>query len=121
MKADGEVDYKSDHTFADHMGEKTVAVSEFAKKKTLTQQRQYLPVFAVRQEMLNVIRENSIVIIVGETGSGKTTQLTQVTHTGYLTLFMIIFFYSWHILRNYSRVYNSNNKIPRVLGRSRII
>lgn len=30
--------------------------------------------------MLNVIRENSVVIIVGETGSGKTTQLTQYLH-----------------------------------------
>jgi len=34
--------------------------------------------FAVFQ-LLKIIRENSIVIIVGETGSGKTTQLTQVT------------------------------------------
>jgi len=30
-------------------------------------------------QLLNVIRDNSVVIIVGETGSGKTTQLTQVT------------------------------------------
>ena len=29
-------------------------------------------------QLLNVIRDNSVVIIVGETGSGKTTQLTQV-------------------------------------------
>ena len=69
-------------------------VSEFARKKTLTQQRQYLPVFAVREELLKIIRDNSITIVVGETGSGKTTQLTQVcgqrdgvredysTHTG---------------------------------------
>lgn len=26
-----------------------------------------------------VIRENQVVVVVGETGSGKTTQLTQVT------------------------------------------
>lgn len=31
-------------------------------------------------QLLNVIRENSVVIIVGETGSGKTTQLTQYLH-----------------------------------------
>lgn len=31
-------------------------------------------------QVLNVIRENSIVIIIGETGSGKTTQLTQYLH-----------------------------------------
>ena len=29
-------------------------------------------------QLLNVIRHNSVIIIVGETGSGKTTQLTQV-------------------------------------------
>ena len=29
-------------------------------------------------QLLRVIRENNIVIVVGETGSGKTTQLTQV-------------------------------------------
>ncbi|KAJ8932077.1 hypothetical protein NQ314_014979 [Rhamnusium bicolor] len=50
------------------------------EKKTIIEQRQYLPAFAVRQELLNIIRENSVVIIVGETGSGKTTQLTQYLH-----------------------------------------
>ena len=60
------------------MAEKTEAVSDFATKKSLREQRQYLPVYAVRQELLNIIRENSIVVVVGETGSGKTTQLTQV-------------------------------------------
>ena len=46
-------------------------------EKTIKEQREYLPVFAVRQKLLQVIRENSIVVVVGETGSGKTTQLTQ--------------------------------------------
>ena len=60
------------------MKEKTEASSEFAKKKSMKEQREYLPIFAVRHELLNVIRDNSVVVIVGETGSGKTTQLTQV-------------------------------------------
>jgi len=29
-------------------------------------------------QLLRIIRENTVVIVVGETGSGKTTQLTQV-------------------------------------------
>ena len=70
-------DYRTEHKYADHLQEKTEAVSEFAKRKTLSQQRQYLPIFAVREELLNIVRENNIVVIVGETGSGKTTQLTQ--------------------------------------------
>lgn len=60
-----ETDYKTDHKFAQHMKDKSEATSDFAKKKSILQQRQYLPVFAVRQELLNVIRENNIVIIIG--------------------------------------------------------
>ena len=60
------------------MKEKNEASSEFTKKKTLKEQRQYLPIFAARSELLTIIRDNPVVVIVGETGSGKTTQLTQV-------------------------------------------
>ncbi|XP_052231826.1 pre-mRNA-splicing factor ATP-dependent RNA helicase PRP16-like isoform X2 [Dreissena polymorpha] len=85
-----ERDYKVDHKFADLLQEKTEAVSEFAKKRTLAQQRQYLPIFAVRNELLNIIRDNSVIVIVGETGSGKTTQLTQYLHEdGYTKYGMI--------------------------------
>ncbi|KAK3872153.1 hypothetical protein Pcinc_022755 [Petrolisthes cinctipes] len=87
---EGETDYKADQKFAEHMKIATEASSEFAKKKTIKEQRQFLPVFAVRQELSRIIRENSVVIIVGETGSGKTTQLTQYLHEeGYSTLGMI--------------------------------
>ncbi|KAJ7945536.1 Pre-mRNA-splicing factor ATP-dependent RNA helicase [Quillaja saponaria] len=44
------------------------------------EQRQYLPIFSVRDELLQVVRENQVVVVVGETGSGKTTQLTQYLH-----------------------------------------
>ena len=50
------------------------AASEFARTKTMAQQRQFLPVYGVRDELLQVIRENQVVVVVGETGSGKTTQ-----------------------------------------------
>ncbi len=76
----GEVDYKKSSGFASHVsknGEKQEAVSEFARKKTIREQREYLPAFTVRDDLLNVIRENNVVVVVGETGSGKTTQLTQ--------------------------------------------
>lgn len=58
-------DYKKDQKFAEHMQNQEQGSSDFAKKKTIMQQRQYLPVYAVRQDLLNVIRENSVVIIVG--------------------------------------------------------
>lgn len=67
---------KEDSKFSTHM-KTSEAVSAFAKSKTIKQQREYLPVFAVREELCQIIRDNQIVVIVGETGSGKTTQLTQ--------------------------------------------
>lgn len=51
------------------------AASDFARDKTITEQRRFLPVYEVRQELLQVIRENQVVVVVGETGSGKTTQV----------------------------------------------
>ncbi|KAJ4710869.1 Pre-mRNA-splicing factor ATP-dependent RNA helicase [Melia azedarach] len=82
---DGEIDFKEDAKFSQHM-KKGEAVSDFAKSKTLAEQRQYLPIYSVRDELLQVIRENQVVIVVGETGSGKTTQLTQYLHEdGYTT------------------------------------
>jgi len=64
--------------------------TEFSKSKTLKQQREFLPVYAVRQKLLHLIRDNPVVIVVGETGSGKTTQLTQFLHEdGYTNYGMI--------------------------------
>ncbi|KAL7027917.1 hypothetical protein ACKWTF_005655 [Chironomus riparius] len=84
-------DYKKGQKFAEHMKKQNEdSKSEFSKRNTISQQRRTLPVFAVRQELLNVIRENNVVIIVGETGSGKTTQLTQYLHEdGYSNYGMI--------------------------------
>ena len=48
---DESVDYKAGQKFAKVMSGKTEAVSEFAKRNTMKQQRQYLPIFAVRQEV----------------------------------------------------------------------
>ncbi|KAI9197306.1 pre-mRNA-splicing factor ATP-dependent RNA helicase PRP16-like protein [Polychytrium aggregatum] len=76
----GEEEYKGEAKFSDHLHEKSDAVSTFAQSKTIREQREFLPAFAVREELMNVIRDNQIVIVVGETGSGKTTQLTQYLH-----------------------------------------
>ncbi|KAI5058388.1 hypothetical protein GOP47_0026558 [Adiantum capillus-veneris] len=87
---DGEVDFKENAKFAVHLKEKGEAVSEFAKTKTLAEQRAYLPIFSVRDELLQVIRENQVVVVVGETGSGKTTQLTQYLHEDGLSTYGMI-------------------------------
>ncbi|KLU92471.1 hypothetical protein MAPG_11416 [Magnaporthiopsis poae ATCC 64411] len=51
----------------------------FGKRTNMTikQQRESLPVYAFRDQLIKAVRENQIMIVVGETGSGKTTQLTQ--------------------------------------------
>jgi pre-mRNA-splicing factor ATP-dependent RNA helicase DHX38/PRP16 len=46
-------------------------------KPLISEQRRSLPIYSVRSQITRLISENPVVIIVGETGSGKTTQLTQ--------------------------------------------
>ncbi|MBW0470135.1 hypothetical protein O181_009850 [Austropuccinia psidii MF-1] len=70
---------RKESQFASHL-KKADGVSQFAKTKSLKQQRQYLPAFACRERLLKQIRENQVTIVIGETGSGKTTQLGQFLH-----------------------------------------
>ncbi len=71
-----EVKPQNTNKFSDHL-KKSEGASSFSQSKSLREQREYLPAFAVREELLRVIRDNQVVIVIGETGSGKTTQLTQ--------------------------------------------
>lgn len=43
----------------------------------IQRQRKQLPAYVVRDELMQIIAENQIVVVIGETGSGKTTQLAQ--------------------------------------------
>ena len=66
-------------------GEKAEPTREEVKL-SLDEVRKTLPIFAYRQELLDVIRDNQVVVVVGETGSGKTTQIPQYLHeAGYTT------------------------------------
>jgi len=58
-------------------GDVSMPKSTSSSAKTIQEQRQSLPAYACRNELLQLIRENQVVVIVGETGSGKTTQLAQ--------------------------------------------
>lgn len=52
--------------------------------KSIQEQRQSLPIYLVRDQLLKAIHDYNILIVVGETGSGKTTQLTQyLAEAGY--------------------------------------
>lgn len=47
------------------------------KKQSIDECRKSLPIYAFREDLLNAIEEHQVLIIEGETGSGKTTQIPQ--------------------------------------------
>ena len=84
----GEIDFKADSKFADAMKDKSEAQSDFAKTKAMKEQREFLPVRKCKEDLMSVIRENQIVVVVGETGSGKTTDAVHA-EAGYTTFGMV--------------------------------
>jgi len=58
-----------------------------AQYHAILKKRLQLPVYLFREELIKVVAENQIIVIEGETGSGKTTQIPQfLVEAGYPTL-----------------------------------
>ncbi|XP_010318840.1 pre-mRNA-splicing factor ATP-dependent RNA helicase DEAH1-like isoform X2 [Solanum lycopersicum] len=57
--------------------EKTMANSAFEK---LQEDRKTLPMYPYRDDLLQAVNDHQVLVIVGETGSGKTTQIPQYLH-----------------------------------------
>lgn len=53
----GKDSYKGDSKFASHL-KTSAGVSTFAKNRTLREQREYLPAFACREDLMRIIRDN---------------------------------------------------------------
>jgi len=49
-------------------------------KRELQDERKTLPIYKFRDELLKAVEEYQVIVIVGETGSGKTTQIPQYLH-----------------------------------------
>ncbi|KAJ8907632.1 hypothetical protein NDN08_007742 [Rhodosorus marinus] len=45
--------------------------------KSIAEERRKLPVFPYREELIKAVHEYQVLVVVGETGSGKTTQIPQ--------------------------------------------
>ncbi|CDR96012.1 DEAH box RNA helicase, putative [Babesia bigemina] len=72
----------SNSKYAQHLGEEDLPEDEMEQKlkeykSKLQNTREQLPVFKCREELLSYIGEFQVMVVVGETGSGKTTQLAQ--------------------------------------------
>ncbi|KZO92694.1 pre-mRNA splicing factor [Calocera viscosa TUFC12733] len=50
------------------------------RAQSIEETRKSLPIFAYREQLLEAIKDNQVLIVVAETGSGKTTQLPQYLH-----------------------------------------
>ncbi|KAH0555932.1 hypothetical protein GP486_006123, partial [Trichoglossum hirsutum] len=50
------------------------------KAASIEETRKSLPIYAFREELLTAVEQHQVLIIVGETGSGKTTQIPQYLH-----------------------------------------
>jgi pre-mRNA-splicing factor ATP-dependent RNA helicase DHX38/PRP16 len=48
-----------------------------SESELIARQKRSLPIYQCKSELMRIIRENQIVVVVGMTGSGKTTQLGQ--------------------------------------------
>ncbi|XP_020273107.1 pre-mRNA-splicing factor ATP-dependent RNA helicase DEAH1-like [Asparagus officinalis] len=51
-----------------------------SKLQKLQDERKTLPIYSYREELLQAIEDHQVIVIVGETGSGKTTQIPQYLH-----------------------------------------
>ncbi|CDI73657.1 Helicase associated domain HA2 containing protein, related [Eimeria praecox] len=78
---------------ADASAQKPAQAPEAAQKakgQSLQEQRRLLPVYAYREEFLRAVAKYPVLVVVGETGSGKTTQLPQfLREVGYAKAGMV--------------------------------
>lgn len=77
-------DDEADRTQKSHSKDPSVARNEYTMrhnlKNTLFKTRKTLPMYQARSEVIERILSNEVTVLLGETGSGKSTQLPQLIH-----------------------------------------
>ncbi|XP_062110900.1 probable pre-mRNA-splicing factor ATP-dependent RNA helicase DEAH5 [Humulus lupulus] len=64
---------------------KTISFGQ-RSKLSIQEQRQSLPIYKLKKELVQAVHDNQVLVVIGETGSGKTTQVTQyLAEAGYTT------------------------------------
>ncbi|EEQ99560.1 ATP-dependent RNA helicase, putative, partial [Perkinsus marinus ATCC 50983] len=59
--------------------EKAALIAE-ARRVKLQHDRRSLPIFKYRDDLIDAVKKYPVLVLVGETGSGKTTQMPQYLH-----------------------------------------
>jgi pre-mRNA-splicing factor ATP-dependent RNA helicase DHX16 len=83
MAQEEQIEFISDELISGTLGDAATGGGGGADEKkptaaqTLAEVRKTLPVFGYRDQIIEAVREHQVLIIVGETGSGKTTQVPQ--------------------------------------------
>lgn len=82
---DDEVEFESFSDLEEEIEEEDLVHDKREEKvKTILETRKSLPVFSYREELLEAVENYQTIIVVGETGSGKTTQIPQyLVEAGY--------------------------------------
>ena len=75
--------------------------TRYGAKQTMSikEQREGLPIFKLREELLQAIHDNQLLVVIGETGSGKTTQMTQYLAGMFFSFFFCFFPFSYPVLK----------------------
>lgn len=55
-------------------------MSKSRRRESADSESKELPIYRHRSKLVDAVRENSFLLVTGETGSGKTTQLPQYLH-----------------------------------------
>jgi ATP-dependent RNA helicase DHX8/PRP22 len=70
-------DLLTQENWKEYMRRSTGSFGKRQSTASIEQQRESLPIFQLRNEFLKAVQNNQILCVIGETGSGKTTQMTQ--------------------------------------------
>jgi pre-mRNA-splicing factor ATP-dependent RNA helicase DHX16 len=60
--------------------QKSQDLAEKTALEELQEVRRSLPIYTYRDQLLKAVEEHQVLVIVGDTGSGKTTQIPQYLH-----------------------------------------